>query len=57
MAYPPSPIGDAQRERITLTFHDGSVKPGQSIRAKGTLDSQSNSIRVGDEGDFIITSP
>jgi hypothetical protein len=57
MAYPPSPVGDAQRERVRLRFHEGAIKPGHHIKARGTFDPQTNTIRVGAEGDFIETFP
>jgi hypothetical protein len=56
IAYPPSPVGDAQRERIRLRFHEGTIKVGHHIKARGTFDSQTNTIRVGAQDDFIETS-
>jgi hypothetical protein len=55
IAYPPSPMSDAQRRRIRLSFHQGTIRVGHNITARGTFDVQSNAIRVGEEGDFIQT--
>jgi len=56
-AYPPSPVGDAQRARITLDFHDGSINIGDRLEAFGTLDKESNTVVVADQGDFLKTYP
>jgi hypothetical protein len=54
--YPPGPAGDAQRERVRLRFHEGTIKVGHHIKARGTFEPQINTIRVGEQGDFIETS-
>jgi hypothetical protein len=56
MAYPPSPVDDVQRGRIRLRFHEGTIKAGYHIKARGTFDPQTNTIRVGVQDDFIETS-
>jgi hypothetical protein len=55
-AYPPSPVADAQREKIRLSFHERTVRVGHQIWARGTLNPQTNTITVADQGDFIETS-
>lgn len=55
-AYPPSPAGDAAREKITLDFFNGQIEVGQEMTARGALDRQSNTVNVAEQGDFIITS-
>ena len=56
IAYPPSPVGDAQKERIRLHFHEGTIKVRHHIKARGTFDPQTNTVRVGAPNDFIETS-
>jgi len=55
-AYPPSPAGDAAREKITLDFYNGQIEVGQEITARGTLDKASNTVIVAEQGDFITTA-
>lgn len=55
-AYPPSPAGDAAGAKISLKFFSGEIRVGDKIKARGTLEKQSNTIVVADSGDFINTS-
>ena len=57
MAYPPSPVGDAARAKITLSYYDGAPKAGDYMRAYGTYDYKTNTVLVADQGDFIKTYP
>ena len=54
-AYPPSPLGDAMRAKITLDFYGGEVKAGDRIEARGTLDTETNTLAVMEQGDYIRT--
>jgi hypothetical protein len=54
-AYPPSPVGEANRGKITLEFNGGSVKEGDVMEAAGLLDKESNTIVVSEQGDYIKT--
>jgi hypothetical protein len=54
-AYPPSPVGDAQKEKITLEFAGGTVNIGETMEALGRLDKETNTIEVKGEGDCIRT--
>jgi hypothetical protein len=55
-SYPPSPTGDAAREKITLDFYNGEVRVGDKMDACGRLDKESNTIIVAEQGDYIKTS-
>jgi hypothetical protein len=54
-AYPPSPFGDKEREKIRLTFHGGTIRIGDYLKASGTYDGKSNILTVAEEGDYIET--
>lgn len=56
-AYPPSPVGDVQREKVRLDFHAGSILKGDYLRAAGNFDAITNTIIVVNEGHFIETFP
>ncbi|HWR66328.1 MAG TPA: hypothetical protein VN364_09435 [Bellilinea sp.] len=53
-AYPPSPAGDAKPE-VKLSFHAGEILVGDYLVARGTFDKSSQTLTVGDQGDFIET--
>ncbi len=55
-AYPPSPVGDANRQKITLEFAGGSIRIGDRLEALGRIDKETNTIVVADKGDYIKTS-
>jgi hypothetical protein len=55
-AYPPTPYGEAQREKIRLDFHEGRILPGHYVRASGTYDPDTKTLAVTEEGDFIEAS-
>ncbi len=55
-AYPPSPVGDQNRAKITLEFYAGSIQIGDRIDASGMLDEASNTIVIGEQGGYIRTS-
>jgi hypothetical protein len=44
--YPPSPVGDANLNKITLEFAEGSIKIGDRMEALGRIDKESNTIMV-----------
>jgi hypothetical protein len=52
-AFPPSPIGDAQRKKIRLDFHEGRILIGHYIRAGGSYNPNTKTLTVAEEGDFI----
>jgi hypothetical protein len=52
-AFPPSPIGDAQRKKIKLDFHEGRILSGHYIRAGGSYNPTTKTLDVAEEGDFI----
>jgi hypothetical protein len=54
-AYPPSPIGDANRSKITLDISEGSINIGDRMEALGRLDTENNTIVVAGQGDYIRT--
>ncbi len=54
-AYPPSPVGDAQKEKITLEFYNGEIKAGDKIEALGMLDKETSTIKIANQGDYIRT--
>jgi pimeloyl-ACP methyl ester carboxylesterase len=56
-AYPPSPVGDANRNKITLDFAGGAINIGDRMEALGRIDKETNTIVVSDEGDYIKTHP
>ena len=56
-AYPPSPAGEAARVKITLEFSGGSINVGDTMEALGTLDKETNTITVAEQGDYIKTYP
>jgi hypothetical protein len=53
VAYPPSPVGDANKSKITLEFYAGSIQFGDRIYASGMLDKVANTIMA----DYIRTEP
>ncbi len=53
-AYPPSPAGDAAREKITLDFYNGHIEVGDKMEARGTLNKETDTV-VAEQGDFIKT--
>ena len=55
-AFPPSPYGDQQMKGVTLAFHEGRILPGHYVKANGTYDSDTNTLSISQEGDFIETS-
>ncbi len=54
-AYPPSPVGDANRNKITLEFAGGNIKIEDRMEALGRIDKETNTIVVADQGDYIKT--
>lgn len=56
IGYPPSPVGDAMREKIVLDFYQGEIRVGDKMEARGTLDGQTNTVVVAEAGDYISTS-
>ena len=54
-AFPPSPVGDSKRNKITLEFAGGSIKIGDRISALGRIDKETNTIVVAEQGDYIKT--
>ena len=54
-AYPPSPVGDANRNKITLDISEGLINIGDEMEALGRLDKETNTIVVADQGDYIRT--
>lgn len=56
-AFPPSPFGDRQLQKIKLVLHSGRISPGDYIKANGSYDSKTNTLNVAQDGDFIETSP
>jgi hypothetical protein len=54
-AYPPSPVGDVNRNKITLDISGGSINIGDRMEALGRLDKETNTIVVADQGDYIRT--
>lgn len=55
IAYPPSPFGDAAREKIILDFINGTILIGNYIVAHGTYSNETNTLKVEYKGDYIIT--
>lgn len=56
-AFPPSPFGDQQMQKISLVLHGGRISLGHYIKARGSYDPRTNTLTVAQEGDFIETSP
>jgi pimeloyl-ACP methyl ester carboxylesterase len=54
-AYPPSPVGDAYRSKVTLEFAGGSIAVGDRIEALGRFDAETNTIQIAEQGDYIKT--
>jgi hypothetical protein len=52
LAYPPSPAGDAYREKVTLDFYAGLIRIGDRIDASGMLNKDTGII----EATYIHTS-
>ena len=55
VSYPPSPAGNAAREKIVLEFNGGQVSAGDTLEALGRLDKETNTIVVAEQGDYIKT--
>ena len=55
--YPPSPAGDINNAKISLSFYAGAVKIGDYMLAYGTYDLPTNTILVSVVGDLIKTYP
>ncbi|MCX5792557.1 MAG: hypothetical protein NTY45_10170 [Elusimicrobia bacterium] len=55
-AYPPSPAGEREGNKIRLSFYAGSVKTGDYIKASGSFDNATRTLTVADDGDYIETS-
>jgi hypothetical protein len=56
MGYPPSPVGDAYRAKVTLDFYAGSIQIGDRIDVSGMLNKETNTIVIADQGGYIRTS-
>jgi hypothetical protein len=56
-AYPPSPVGDTNRKKITLSLYDSGIKVGDYMKAYGTYDKDNDTVVVANEGDYIKTCP
>ncbi|HSW58933.1 MAG TPA: alpha/beta fold hydrolase [Dehalococcoidales bacterium] len=56
-AYPPSPVGNANRAKITLEFYESVINIGDKMEALGRIDKQANTIVVATQGDYIRTYP
>ncbi len=54
-AYPPSPLGDSESNKIRLDFHAGTVLIGDYLEARGSYDERTNALIVAEEGDYIAT--
>ena len=54
VAYPPSPVSDAQ-PKVKFTFHAGEILVGDYLVARGTYDKSNQTLTVGSQGDFIET--
>jgi hypothetical protein len=53
--YPPSPQGDINNAKISLSFYNDGIKIGDYLMAYGTYNLAENKIRVADEGDLVKT--
>ncbi len=56
-AYPPSPYGESEGDKIRLDLHAGTVLIGDYLEAHGTYDKSTNTLIVAEEGDYIETYP
>jgi uncharacterized protein len=56
-AYPPSPVGDANRAKIRLDFAGGAIKIGDTMEVSGRMDNEKDTINVAEQGDYIRTYP
>ena len=54
-SYPPSPVGDRKRNKIRLSFHKGTIRIGDYLKARGTYNKKTNVLTVAKEGDYIET--
>jgi hypothetical protein len=54
-AYPPSPVGDREMEKIRLNFHAGTIKIGDYLVARGVYDKKTDMVIVANQGDYIET--
>ena len=54
-AYPPSPIGDKERNKIRLSYYNGTIGIGDYLIAQGSYDKESNTLIIAKEGDYIET--
>jgi hypothetical protein len=52
-SYPPSPVGDANRNKITLEIAGGTINIGDRMEALGRINKETNTIVVADQGDYI----
>jgi hypothetical protein len=55
-SYPPSPVGEIMKKKISLNFINGSILPGNYIIASGDYDVTTNTLKISKEGSFIETS-
>ena len=56
-AYPPSPQGERQKQKIELKFHTGTIEIGHYLVARGSYDASTNTLVVAEQGDYIETLP
>ena len=56
-AYPPSPVGGGEKNKIGLNFHAGMILTGDYLKARGSYDKDTNTLIVAAEGDYIETYP
>jgi hypothetical protein len=56
-AYPPSPVGEANRAKIMFSLYAGQIKIGDYLKAQGFYDPAAGTLTVGQQGDFIKTYP
>ena len=54
-AFPPSPAGDLQMDKIDLNFRQGQITEGIHVKARGRYESSTNTLVVVEDGDFIET--
>jgi hypothetical protein len=52
-AYPPSP--NPVEKKIKLTFHAGGILIGDYVKARGTYDTETKTLMVAEEEDYIET--
>jgi hypothetical protein len=55
--YPPSPAGDINNAKITLSFYAGEIQVGDHLMAYGNYDLATNTILVRETGDLVKTYP